>query len=265
MPTKTRKSNVEEPVLPVKRPSVKRSNKVLKLVGWGLLIILILAAIGALVLSYFNYQLEKNRLINNVGSVAADELPNGPQQPVTEVTDQDTIDQLLQKVGKHFLLPTDVAPTTVVVIKDVDSLIKVQPFFTGATNGDWVIVYPQKAIIYSEAKDVLINVGSIANAQVGAETSQTTSQLLTLEIRNGSKVESKAEELKAKLEATKQYQIGQQIISAVKTDYPQTILVNLQGKDLSALEKELGIKAVTELPVGEAKSEAAALIIIGNK
>ena len=55
------------------------------------------------------------------------------------------------------------------------------------------------------------------------------------------------------------------VANASNNDYQGDILVNLIGKDVSGLEQELGITAVTFLPEGEATSQADIVIIIDNQ
>lgn len=66
-----------------------------------------------------------------------------------------------EKVGKLLTLPTDEQPT-VATVQDKEKL-KDQPFFKDAQNGDKLLIYTkaQKAIIYREEGNKLINVGPV--------------------------------------------------------------------------------------------------------
>jgi len=70
---------------------------------------------------------------------------------------------LVAEVGKLMILPSGETPV-IYQIDDPASLIAQQPFFTGSQKGDWLLVYPQsaKAIIYSEARRLIVNVGPIS-------------------------------------------------------------------------------------------------------
>lgn len=66
---------------------------------------------------------------------------------------------------------------TIATITDAENLIQQQPFYAGAQNGDKLLIFPnaKKAIIYSEARDKLINVGPIYfNANKAADESEAT-------------------------------------------------------------------------------------------
>jgi hypothetical protein len=75
---------------------------------------------------------------------------------------QEEIDQLVAKIGKLMILPADEVPT-VATISDVEALTKDQPFFTGAQDGDRLLVYvkAQKAIVYRPSENIIVNVGSL--------------------------------------------------------------------------------------------------------
>lgn len=76
---------------------------------------------------------------------------------------QEQVSQLIEKVGKHMILPRDEEPT-VANVTDADALKKEQPFFESAKNGNQVLVYAQakKAILYDSTEDIIVNVGSVS-------------------------------------------------------------------------------------------------------
>lgn len=89
--------------------------------------------------------------------VSALATPQGQQELAKK-----EIQALLEKIGKHIVLPAGEEPT-VATVTNADILKNEQAFYRDAQNGDKVIVYMQakKAIIYNEAKDILVNVGPI--------------------------------------------------------------------------------------------------------
>jgi len=103
-------------------------------------------------------------IIINVGPIFLQDK----QTPVkTETTstgnaEQTQISILLAKVGKLTTLPTGEQPV-VATINDAAALIKDQPFYKGAVNGDVVLVYQKaaKAIVYSPSRNTIVNVGPI--------------------------------------------------------------------------------------------------------
>jgi len=80
---------------------------------------------------------------------------------VAAAVEKETAD-LVAKVGRHMILPTDETPQ-VAEISDATLAAKEQPFYAGAQNGDRLLVYLnlRKAIIYSPARDLIVNVGPI--------------------------------------------------------------------------------------------------------
>jgi hypothetical protein len=71
------------------------------------------------------------------------------------------VQSLVEKVGQKMLLPE--GTPTVFVVSDPEALISQQAFFAGAEVGDVLLVYSEasKAIIYSEARDLIVNVGPV--------------------------------------------------------------------------------------------------------
>ena len=70
------------------------------------------------------------------------------------------IGDITEKVGKHIILPQTETPT-LATIEDAEALAKEQPFFSNANNGDKVLIYSDRALIYSPDRDVLVNVGPV--------------------------------------------------------------------------------------------------------
>lgn len=69
-------------------------------------------------------------------------------------------DKLVKTVGKLIDLPTDQEPV-VGTVNDAGSLAKQQKFFVNSQNGDKVLIYQDKAIIYRPSDNKLINVGPV--------------------------------------------------------------------------------------------------------
>jgi hypothetical protein len=86
---------------------------------------------------------------------------------------------LLDDVGKHVLLPTTENPQ-IFMIENPALLVGQQAFFEGAIEGDRLIVYTNmgKAIIYSPARDIIVNMGPVTfdqSASLVADTPVTAS------------------------------------------------------------------------------------------
>jgi hypothetical protein len=67
---------------------------------------------------------------------------------------------LLEKINKHILLPAEGNPV-IMQIDDAEELKKTQAFFVNSLDGDVLVVYQDKALIYRPSEDVLINVGPV--------------------------------------------------------------------------------------------------------
>lgn len=82
-------------------------------------------------------------------------LPQGTAQAQAEAN------AIIAKVSKLMALPTDETPT-IATVTDI-SVVKDQPFFANAQNGDKVLIYQNagKAILYRESENKIIEVGAV--------------------------------------------------------------------------------------------------------
>lgn len=69
-------------------------------------------------------------------------------------------DKLIRTIGKLIELPADEEPV-VGTVQDAATLAKDQQFFANAKNGDRVLIYKNKAVIYRPEINKLINVGPV--------------------------------------------------------------------------------------------------------
>ena len=83
------------------------------------------------------------------------------------------IKSLVTKVSKLINVP-DETPVIATIIK-ADQLIAEQKFYAGSKDGDYLMVFPtaQKAIIYRESENKLINVGPIVVDPAAQQASST--------------------------------------------------------------------------------------------
>jgi hypothetical protein len=100
---------------------------------------------------------------------SAEKLPKG------QLSDKQ-IEVIVKKVSKLINIPKEI-PAIATIIK-ADKLIAEQSFYIGSKDGDYLIVFPQaqKAIIYRENEDKIINTGPIVIDQ-----SATTTQSVVME------------------------------------------------------------------------------------
>ena len=82
------------------------------------------------------------------------------------------INSLVVKVSKLINVPEE-TPVIATIIK-ADQLIAEQKFYSGSIDGDYLMVFPkaQKAMIYRESENKLINVGPIVVDKVATSTKQ---------------------------------------------------------------------------------------------
>ena len=87
----------------------------------------------------------------------------------TTETSPAEVQVLLEKLGQHLVLPTGETPE-IGQIDDPVQAVETQPFLAGVQKGDVLIVYvkAQKAIVYSPARELIINVGPVS---LGPESS----------------------------------------------------------------------------------------------
>lgn len=220
-----------------------------------LLIILLLAAIALAVFFYSRYQYEKKMLAN-------------PQ-----VSTEAQTRNLTQKVGKLMVLPQGDDPTMATVLnRDV---LKTQPFFAHAQNGDVLLMYPKTklAILYRPSENKIINVASI---NIGATASSTPSPdqpspaPLRVTIYNGTTTPGVTYTTAWQLEKAMPDIVIVSRDNANKT-YQKSLVVDLTGANNSQANQIASLlKAdVGPLPVGEASPNTASqpvdiLVIVGT-
>ena len=116
----------------------------------GLLITVItLGLIAAVVTSYVLYRGAQLKVIQTKTAGSA-QISGTNDQPLQSIID---------KAGKHIVLPP--GTPKLVVVKDVDTLRKTEPFFNSAQNGDDLLVYSDKVILYSPGLDKIVEVATI--------------------------------------------------------------------------------------------------------
>lgn len=194
----------------------------------------------------------------------------------------------ISAVSKHMILPEGDEPV-LATVTDAEAIIKQQAFFTGAVNGDQLLLFPRnlKAVIFSPSRNKIINAGPIeqqlqaaANDQISNTksqinsndqnpNSQTSSAILTVEVRNGTGKTGYASTAAEQIRASDGYSIVK-VTDAAGKDYKKTIVVARAAADAQkpmvySLAAILGADVVSELPSGEKNTEADALIILGNQ
>lgn len=214
-----------------------------------IIVLIILAA-----LSYYSYHQAQKRI----------EVLSNPELNSEYVLKER--DRVRDRVAKLMLLPEGVDPD-LAIVQDVEMLRKEQPFFRNAEDGDQVLIYPDRAIIYRESDDVIINISPVSTDPVDEvaddlvdETDEDLSVIV--EIRNGSGIAGAAGALRDELGGS--YEILS-VGDADRSSYDTTLIVNMNGLDVTALAADLGADVVDTLPEGEERSSADIVIILGRE
>jgi len=111
----------------------------------GIILFVIVLILGYFLFSYINTKRELQLLKDPAAQEALTKKEN---------------EKLIHAVSKLIELPTGLDPVVGTVL-DAASLAKDQQFFTNAQNGDKVLIYEDKAIIYRPDLNKLINVGPV--------------------------------------------------------------------------------------------------------
>lgn len=198
----------------------------------------------------------------------------------TKLTDSQ-VQQVVDNIGKFMVVPADEKPS-VVVLRDVASLEAQQPFYHGAKDGDLLVLYSSRAIIYDPAANKLVAVGPVqrndatpaptASGSVNFSPSPSVSatpgapEKVTIDVRNGTSIAGLAGSTASSLKKNTWVTVG--TVGDAKGSYTKTVLVDLSGgkkpNAIAALAEILKVTAVTELPRGEAATTADVLVIVGK-
>jgi hypothetical protein len=200
-------------------------------------------------------------------------------RPGEKLSDEQ-VSELIDRVGRFLVLPSDEQPS-VAAISDAISLAERQAFYKDAKDGDILIVYSSKAIIYDATADKLVNVGPIVRTDIEPSTASGSGQAnespeptaepaqVTVEVRNGTSTAGLAGAMASELKKNDLYDVKTPGDAAGA--YTETVIVDLSGGDdegktvtVNLLADELNAKVVTELPAGEEASQYDVLILIGK-
>jgi len=91
------------------------------------------------------------------------ESQKSPANPTPSI---DEIKNIVKKAGKHILLPENLPQ--LINVTNVDSIKKDQPFFKNARNGNKLLIYPNKVIIYDPVRDIIIDIAYLKPTDIPA-------------------------------------------------------------------------------------------------
>lgn len=185
------------------------------------------------------------------------------------------VQNIIDKVGQLIQLPKSEKPT-VATVSDITKLAD-QPFFANAKNGDQVLIYSvaKKAVLYRPSENKIIEVAPI-NLGLSSPNSESATAKVSptvvqaqykVEVLNGTLTPGLATQTQQKIESNlSNYNVTVKA-DASKSDYSETIVVNVSGVSKSAAEKLAGVlnANVQSLPDGETvKSGVDLLVILGS-
>jgi hypothetical protein len=201
----------------------------------------------------------------------------GPAEnvPGQEVS-QDEINSLIAKVGTHIYMKTDEQPT-VATIQDVE-MLRAQNlgFYRDAENGDRLLVWSDKAVLYSPTKDRVLSMIPVNFAQQGSspaqetptETATTTApepETATIEVRNGSPTAGRGRLMVDKLKSAGLTDVLAATDARVKT-YAKTVIIVASDKELpqtvAAIQAATGAEVISA-PTEEGTLRGDIVVIVG--
>jgi len=228
-----------------------------------LVVILLLVVAGGTTYYFYNQNKKAQELLKEPGKAA-----------------QKEIDDLVKKVGKIFMLPSDETPT-VATVSDEEKLSG-EAFFAKAKNGDKILIYTtaKKAILYRPSINKVIEVAPVtAEKTVSptvkpktktknitptvAPTVKKTAEAIKVAIYNGTMVKGLTSKYQALLmDVFTDIEVVKR--ADAKGEYEESVLVNISGLSddqieiiTGGLELEVG-----KLPRGESKPKGVDLLII---
>ena len=194
----------------------------------------------------------------------------------------DQVARVVAHLQKFIAIPEGEKPSAV-VLNDTEERARQQAFFRDAKDGDILVYFATRAMIYDPVADKLVNYGPVISASPSATPDATASQSEQLatpippedskvEVRNGTTTVglagTTAKNLAKKYAWVTDDQTWPKAADAAKNSYTGTTLVDLskgaKPGALAALESEFGVKAVSALPQGEASSTADFVVILGK-
>jgi len=187
---------------------------------------------------------------------------------VREGVDPQQIAGIIERVREFVFTNANEVPT-VATIQDVELLKPQNPsLYRDAENGDKLLVWTDKVVVFSETKDrVLVVMPINANQQAASQPEATVVEKkdIKIEVRNGSSVTGAAKTLSSQLASN-----GFAVLNpndAARRDYSETLIYSVSGKVNASFIEEIvkltGGKLVDSIE-GEKTTAADVLIVLGG-
>lgn len=107
--------------------------------------------VGLAFLAFVNYS-KRVQLAKELAAVRLNQTGN---EDATKEAER--AKEIIAKVRRHIMLTGDVEPTVAQVV-DAAALKEKNSFYQNAENGDYLIITPLRAVLYSEEKNILLDV-----------------------------------------------------------------------------------------------------------
>ena len=172
----------------------------------------------------------------------ADSLAKLAAQPGAKVSG-DQVNQLVARIGQFITVPSGEQPS-VVVLQNVAELAKQQTFYQNAKDGDILLLFSNRAIIYDAIANKLVNVGPIvrndatplptevasASASVSPSVSATPGvpEKVAVMVLNGTSKQGYA--AATALELGKNSWVTKATAHAAVGNYSKTLIIDQTGK-----------------------------------
>lgn len=193
-------------------------------------------------------------------------------QPPSTTGDKD-LDGLVQRVARHIAVNSAENPS-IATVEDPDALrVQNAQFYALASKGDRLLVWSDKAVLYSMEQDKILAVLMIQKAPEAPTTPKATTTTAatpeaapTVEVRNGSGTAGLGRTLSTAIKTA-----GMTTLTArdttVKTVYPSTLIYVAPGKEfptwIPKIQETLGAgQVVTELP-NETDLKGDVVVVVG--
>jgi len=96
------------------------------------------------------------------------------QYSTDKQTDEAEIERIVGLVAQHMILP-DETPVIYIISNPQEAIDAYGSFFDNSVDGDYLIIYSDKAIIYRETEDIVINSGPVFFIEEGFESTDESS------------------------------------------------------------------------------------------
>lgn len=251
---KKQKSAKNEPIKPIAVESFQQKGKNSTVFYVILLLIILVTAAVLMVLNQFRNKQQPKDNQQNVKTEAVDKVV--PME-------KNDILALISSVSNLILINNDEEPT-IATVQDADSLRISNPsFYKDAENGDRLLVWSDKAVLYSTKMNKLLavmpifgnttntlNVTATSTSWTASTTVMATSTIqaenAVVDVRNGTSVAGRAK-LMANLIKAQNIKTGV-IGDAINRNYEVTAIFNLSDKPFTAT-----LKALVETTKGQIK------------